>query len=112
MQGAALDMSTAESYILDDNLSQEVFNLREADNERPFVMITDGHRQVLWLLLNHVLNVRAFGEFRPIHLRGKVDPVFAAQSCLRTTWLALSKLEDSSNFLACEVVAPQSRYER
>jgi hypothetical protein len=61
-------------------------------------VITDGHRQVLWLLLNHVLNVRTFGEFRPIHLRGKVDPVFAAQSCLRT-WLALSKLEDSISWL-------------
>ncbi|KAI2489820.1 hypothetical protein MHU86_24755 [Fragilaria crotonensis] len=97
IQGAALDMATAESYILDDNLSPAVLTSREADRENAFA-ITDGHRQVLWLLLNHVLNVRTFGEFRPIHMRGKVDPVFAAQACLRT-WLALSSSTDSTPWL-------------
>lgn len=97
IQGAALDMATAESYILDDNLSPAVLTSRQADRENSFV-ITDGHRQVLWLLLNHVLNVRTFGEFRPIHMRGKVDPVFAAQACLRT-WLALSSSTDSTPWL-------------
>ena len=97
IQGAAIDMATAESFILDDDLSPAVLNSREADQKKS-LEINDGHRQVLWLLLNHVLNVRTFGEFRPIHMRGKVDPVFAAQACLRT-WLALSKSKDSTPWL-------------
>ena len=97
MQGAELDMMTAESFVMSDVLSQEVWKSKGRDQDK-LLSMTDGHRQVLWLLLEHVLNVRTFGEFHPTHMRGKVDPVFAAQACLRT-WLALSASKDSTAWM-------------
>jgi hypothetical protein len=48
--------------------------------------IEHAHRHILWLLEEHVLRIRTYGEFDTTHMRGKVDPIFAATVCLRTWW--------------------------
>ena len=50
--------------------------------------LTDGHRQILWLMDEYVLSIRTYGEFETTHIRGRVDPVFAARSLFRA-WLCL-----------------------
>jgi hypothetical protein len=94
---AGLDMVAAESFILSDGLSEDLVRSR-ADTKTDEFSLSDGHRQILWLLLEHVLNVRTFGEFHPSHMRGKVDPVFAAQACLRT-WARLSVSNAATEWL-------------
>lgn len=94
---AGLDMVAAESYIVSNSISHSVLSSRGGPEKDRFLLL-DGHRQVLWLLLEHVLNVRTFGEFHPLEMRGKVDPVFAAQACLRT-WSCLSVSNDATKWL-------------
>jgi hypothetical protein len=62
-------------------------NTKQSD-QSPFEL-TDEHRNVLWLLDEYVLSIKTFGDFGTTYVRGKVDPVFAARSCLRT-WFLLS----------------------
>lgn len=45
-----------------------------------------GHRHILWLLEEHVLRIRTYGEFDTTNCRGKVDPCLAATVCIRTWW--------------------------
>ena len=52
--------------------------------------LTAGHRYLLWILEKYVLSVKKFGQFRPLHIRGAVDPVFTARVCLRA-WLCLAQ---------------------
>mmetsp|Transcript_40312 Transcript_40312/g.45874 ORF Transcript_40312/g.45874 Transcript_40312/m.45874 type:complete len:680 (-) Transcript_40312:168-2207(-) len=101
IQEAGIDMEVAELYILSRDLSDAIVfkrkeKLKGQDTEN--FSITEGHKKTLWLLSEHLLSIRTFGEFDPSHHRGKVDPVFAAQSCLRT-WLLLSISENSTAWL-------------
>jgi len=77
-----LDMEEAEAFLISENMKLDT-GMDSAD--RSF-SIRDGHRHVLWLLGEHVLSIRTFGEFETVHLRGRVDPVFAGRTCLRTWW--------------------------
>ena len=87
IEGAGFDMTTAEAFVLSDTISLDKLP-RTPDKQEGMFSLSDEHRKVLWLFVEHILSIRTFGEFHPTHLRGKVDPVFAAQACLRT-WLAL-----------------------
>jgi hypothetical protein len=80
------DMDDTEAFFLSDSLSPGI--VQTACNSAPFE-IGDAHRQLLWLLDEHVLIVKTFGEFDTRHIRGKVDPVFCSRSILRA-WLCLS----------------------
>jgi hypothetical protein len=51
----------------------------------PFIL-NSSTRRILYLLDEHVLRIRTYGEFDVQQLRGKVDPVFAARICFRTWW--------------------------
>jgi hypothetical protein len=90
-----LDMDQAENFLVSG--SATVLASRRGDTSDPFE-VTNRHHAVLWLLTEHVLSVRTFGEFSPSYRRGKVDPVFAARVCLRT-WLFLSKSKQSTPWL-------------
>ena len=85
-------MDEAESYVIDDILHGA------KDGSSTALEVTDEHRKVLWLLDEHVLSVRTFGEFNPIAVRGKVDPIFAARACLRT-WVRLNCSSESTLWL-------------
>jgi len=70
----------------------------DADLEDDFIL-TEGHRQLLWLLERYVLSVTKYGQFTTtttaLHDRDirrgatGIDPVFCAQICLRA-WIWLS----------------------
>ena len=50
----------------------------------------ESHHHLLWLLQQHVLNVRTYGEFSPTsNNRGKINPVFAGRVCFRA-WICLT----------------------
>ena len=92
MKGAGIDMDEAEAFVVDDILHGAM------DSNSTSFELTDEHRKILWLIDEHVLCVRTFGEFSPTSARGKIDPVFAARACLRT-WLRLSCSVESSDWL-------------
>jgi hypothetical protein len=92
MKGAGIDMDEAEAFVVDDILHGAM------DGNSTTFELTDEHRKTLWLIDEHVLCVRTFGEFSPTAIRGKIDPVFAARACLRT-WLRLSCSVESSDWL-------------
>lgn len=87
-----MTMEAAEFFLLSDsmNLEAEILKSPESEKVADDFELSYGHRHVLWLLEEHVLNVRTYGEFDAA--RGKVDPVFAARVCLRT-WFSLTKLQ-------------------
>lgn len=92
-----ISMEDAEAFFLNESLNMKIVEL--ASNRQPkAATFKVGHasRQLLWLLDEHVLSVRTFGEFETIHIRGKVDPVFCARSFLRA-WLCLSCLGDKKS---------------
>jgi hypothetical protein len=84
-----VSMEDAEAFFLDETLSLEI--IEKSSNYHPpqFEPLTDSHRQLLWLLDEHVLSIRTYGEFDSTHIRGRVDPVFCARSIFRA-WLCLT----------------------
>jgi hypothetical protein len=93
IKGAGMSMDDAEDYILNSELAKssayrKMKHVTKQPDQSPFEL-TDEHRRVLWLLDEYVLSIKTFGDFDTMHVRGKVDPVFAARSCLRT-WFLLS----------------------
>uniref|UniRef100_A0A7S2S8Q5 Uncharacterized protein n=1 Tax=Eucampia antarctica TaxID=49252 RepID=A0A7S2S8Q5_9STRA len=54
------------------------------------LMLTEGHKRILWLLETYVLSIEKYGDLDSSLLRrGKVNPDFAARICLRA-WLSLN----------------------
>jgi len=92
IKGTEMTMSEAESFVIDDILTGATDGISTSFD------LTDQHRKVLWLLDEHVLSVRTFGEFSSNAFRGKIDPVFAARACLRT-WLRLNCSVESTDWL-------------
>jgi hypothetical protein len=86
IQELGFSMAAAESFILDDELN--VGMAEECTKELSSFEITPAHRKLLWLLDEHVLSIKTFGEFEAIHMRGCVDPVFASRSIFRA-WLCI-----------------------
>ena len=91
---SGMTMDEAETIFLEDRIPLDVIDdLDSADgkvikpSEKVFVA-TDAHRQLLWLFDEYVLSLRTYGEFETTHIRGRVDPVFAARSLFRA-WLCL-----------------------
>jgi len=85
------------------------------DNLGDDFILTEGHRQLLWLLERYVLSVSKYGQFTTtVHQdqdirRGAagIDPVFCAQICLRawiwlssTTTTTMSTTNNSGRWLA------------
>lgn len=98
INGAGTSMDDAEDYILNDELAETTLwtkakhdKKKIASGQSPFEL-TDEHRSVLWLLEEYVLSIKTYGDFDTAHVRGKVDPVFAARACFRT-WFMLSVKE-------------------
>ena len=85
MQQVAMSMDQAEAFLLADPMPTNVGGTESGSGDAAFT-VQYGHRHILWLLEEHVLRIRTFGEFETTHLRGKVDPIFAATVCLRSWW--------------------------
>jgi len=79
-----IDMEHAERYLLSGTLTRDTPS--KATESQGFV-IRDCHRRILWLIEEHVLKVRTYGEFDSAQTRGKIDPVVAATICFRTWWV-------------------------
>jgi len=96
IKGAGTSMDDAEDYILSDGLGETTLWTRAKRDKKgsgqDSFELTDEHRSVLWLLDEYVLSIKTYGDFDTAHVRGKVDPVFAARSCFRT-WFLLSLKE-------------------
>jgi hypothetical protein len=77
-------MDDAERFVLGD-----LSVVDESSHSMPNgFSVQECHLRLLWLLKEHVMKIRAYGEFT--ESRGKVDPVFAAVAIFRTWW-ALTK---------------------
>ncbi|KAL3913549.1 MAG: hypothetical protein SGILL_006441, partial [Bacillariaceae sp.] len=85
--GMGLAIRDVEMFILNEELNTGV--IEDCKTELSSFELDDGYRKLLLLLEEHVLSVKTFGEFETVHMRGRVDPVFAARSVFRS-WLALS----------------------
>ena len=93
-----MDMGEAETYLVYGSLATEI--RRKAHDVESSFTIRDCHRRILWLLEEHVLKVRTYGEFETAQARGKIDPVFAATACLRTWWMITQHhLSEASSWL-------------
>lgn len=91
-----MSMKDAERFLVNDFLLADL-----ATNKGPSKFsIERCHLHILWLLGQHVLGIRTYGEFDTSHLRGRVDPIFAAKICLRVWWcLARHNLNDATSWL-------------
>jgi hypothetical protein len=78
-----IEMDAAESFLS----STHEFSLETLPIGRTTSFsLRQCHYRILWLLEEHVLSVRTYGEFNGAHSRGKMDPVFAARIGLKTWW--------------------------
>ena len=82
-----LSMDEAEAYLL----SGETELPRDNRDVIDAFTIGPSHQRLLRLLREHVLSIRTYGEFETTHMRGRVDPVFAASICLKTWWSITSE---------------------
>jgi hypothetical protein len=107
--GNVLSIGDAERLILEDqyfdghlieSLWQEKEEEEMSSSSAPF-QLRHAHRKLLLLLDEHVLSVKTFGEFETVHIRGRVEPVFAARSVFRA-WLLLGlrDIKTSSKWLS------------
>lgn len=96
IKGAGTSMDDAEDYILNGDLAETTLWTKAKHDKKKTSKssfeLTDEHRSVLWLLDEYVLSIKTYGDFDTTHVRGKVDPVFAARSCFRA-WFLLSLKE-------------------
>ena len=86
--GVGISIPDAESFLLNDRLDLKKIDESKTEKTTSFEL-TDWHLKLLLLLDEHVLGIKTFGDFDFVHNRGRVDPVFAARSILRS-WLSLS----------------------
>jgi hypothetical protein len=86
-ESVGLSIRDAELFVLDNNLDLRA--IEDSKMEMSSFEMGECYWKLLWLLDEHVLSVKTFGEFETVHVRGRVDPVFAARSVFRS-WLALS----------------------
>uniref|UniRef100_A0A7S4HS27 Uncharacterized protein n=1 Tax=Odontella aurita TaxID=265563 RepID=A0A7S4HS27_9STRA len=93
IKSLGLSMKQAESLLLKKGLlmrdtDRGISKVDSKEAMSPSFELSDGHRYLLWLLEEHVFNVKTFGQFDTSGVRGGIDPVFAARTCLRA-WLCL-----------------------
>jgi hypothetical protein len=94
MNQVGMKIEEAESFLLSDPMPTHISatGIAEEPAKKGFVMEYT-HRHILWLLEEHVLRIRTYGEFDTTHMRSKVDPIFAATVyvpggvSLVTTWI-------------------------
>merc|ERR1712032_332045 len=75
------NMQQAQQWVTHD-IGRNVINVPNI--QKLSFEINDGHKNLLWLLEKHVLTVTKYGDFVTSQSRGKIDPIFAARTCLRT----------------------------
>ncbi len=63
-----VSMEDAEAFFLNDELSMRVIQESSRYQQDRFVL-NDSHRQLLWLLDEHVLSIRTYGEFDSVHVQ-------------------------------------------
>jgi len=98
MTCVGMTMDKAENYLLTGEVNvgpPRQIHISDAVAESSFIP-TNGHHQLLSLIEEHVLIVKTYGEFETKHIRGGVNPVFAARVCLRA-WLCLMRHDSPSS---------------
>jgi hypothetical protein len=100
-------MDEAESFLTDEKIGASLVSTdiqseskTAHEEEHSLFVLRGAHRRLLWLFDEHVLSVRTYGEFETTHIRGRVDPVFAARSIFRS-WhsISISTTKQSSAWL-------------
>jgi hypothetical protein len=86
-RGIGISIRDSEKFLLNDQLNLKI--IEELKTETTSFELSDGHKKLLLLFDETVLDVKTFGDFDFVHNRGRVDPIFAARSILRA-WLSLS----------------------
>ncbi|GKZ00145.1 hypothetical protein MPSEU_000967800 [Mayamaea pseudoterrestris] len=79
MSECGMSMDEAEDFLLTDQIQ-----ILSTMSPQTFVL-GESLLHLLWLLEQHVLHVRTYGEFHDAS-RGRVDPVFAAKLFMRSFW--------------------------
>ena len=83
-----LNMKDAELILRQEANVTDYSHLEDdRSHEDATFILTDGHKALLWLLEQHALRVRKYGDFYSSK-RGHINPVFAARICFRS-WLYL-----------------------
>ena len=85
MNAVRIDMDTAENFLMSGSVPSEA--TWQVAHPMGSFEIGESHSRILWLLDEHVLKVRTYGEFERTQQRGRIDPVFAATVCFRTWWV-------------------------
>jgi hypothetical protein len=83
-----ISMTDAEHFLLSTSASSLVqFGTSPSNSSVPSsTILSDSHCLLLFLLEEHVLSIRKYGDFDTAHNREKIDPEFAARTILRTWW--------------------------
>lgn len=86
-----VSMADSEALLLNDRLDFDtLINGPSAKFKPTRFELNDSHRQLLWLLEEHVLSIERYGDFQASNTkRGHIDPLFCARSVFRT-WFCLT----------------------
>lgn len=84
ISNTGVDMETAETFLRSSTLDAKVV-AKSTGNSNTF-SLTENNYRLLHHMEDLVLGVRTYGDFEMNQVRGHVDPVFAAETCLRTWW--------------------------
>lgn len=92
-------MDEAEEYLCRDTIGMLPVMDKQGVERTTFVP-SKSQLRLLYVLSEFVLSIRKYGEFETTPMRGRVNPVFAAQICLRS-WLGVTKsnIPESSKWL-------------
>ncbi|GAX22422.1 hypothetical protein FisN_14Hh036 [Fistulifera solaris] len=97
-----ISMTDAEQFLLSTSTSSlSHFETSPSHSSVPsFTILSESHCLLLFLLEEHVLSIRKYGDFDTAHNREKIDPEFAARTILRTWWqIAICTNSVSSEWL-------------
>ncbi|GAX25724.1 hypothetical protein FisN_14Lh036 [Fistulifera solaris] len=78
-------MTDAEQFVLATSTSS-LLHFETSPTRSSAINLSESHCALLFLLEEHVLSIRKYGDFDTAHSREKVDPEFAARAILRTWW--------------------------
>lgn len=89
-----IPIQEAERFLAGDFRSISCCKRKVVDDDSEFVL-TNSHKSLLLLLEKHVMGIRKYGDFHCGDSRGRLNPIYAARTCLKT-WLLLTTLYPSS----------------
>lgn len=96
---AQMTMESAETFLVTSKIPASC-GVETCNGSDSSFTIQQFHKVILFLISEHVLSIRKYGDFDSTYYRGKVDPVFAARMALLTWWFVTrSHLHEATPWL-------------